>query len=149
MSYIKELGQIGRYCFVTLIRMLPYNVFVWKFSQNASLQELVHNRCTMRAQGCDILLDLNLPRGDAPSRRAINSERYISVRASTTTEKRDCAIIAIYLSPTDLPRRQSPWYISSLVYFTENRGSMPKIFRISRPHHYIHFVLHSPLAPEF
>jgi len=66
------------------------------------------NQCTMRAREDDILSNLNLPRGDAPSRRAINSEQNISVRASTTTKKRDCAIIAIYLSPTDLPRRQPP-----------------------------------------
>lgn len=38
----------------------------------------------------DISLDLNRPCGDAPSRRAINSVRYISVRRARR-ERRDCA----------------------------------------------------------
>lgn len=45
-----------------------------------------------------ISIELNLFRDDAPSRRAINSERYISA----STEKRGRTIVPIYLTSTDL-----------------------------------------------
>jgi len=70
-------------------------------------------------QGRRYIVQLKSPsracaRSDAPSRYAINSERCISVRVSAPTKGKDCAIIAIYLSPSDLLHRRS---IPSLVCF--------------------------------